>query len=124
LITDVNYLVFSDDIQWAKENFSGPNFNFITKQTISGNDVMTTLDISKGGYPDYIELYLMSLCDHNIIANSSFSWWGAWLNENPKKIVIAPSNWFGSAYKGINDNDIIPKHGYEYENSNIKYSNK
>tara|TARA_R110002012_G_scaffold64648_3_gene169842 strand:- start:842 stop:2452 length:1611 start_codon:yes stop_codon:yes gene_type:complete len=105
---DVNYLIFSDDIQWAKENFSAPNFNFITKQTISGNDVMTTLDISKGGYPDYIELYLMSLCDHNIIANSSFSWWGAWLNENPEKIVIAPKNWFGSAYKGINDNDIIP----------------
>ena len=106
---DVNYLIFSDDIEWAKENFKGDNINFITKTTISGNDVMTTLDISKGGWPDYIEMYLMSMCDHNIIANSSFSWWGAWLNENPNKIVIAPKKWFGPAYQGINDNDIVPE---------------
>tara|TARA_R110000822_G_scaffold50816_6_gene132483 strand:+ start:652 stop:2262 length:1611 start_codon:yes stop_codon:yes gene_type:complete len=105
---NVNYLIFSDDIDWAKENFSGDNFNFITQKTIQGNDVMDTLDISKGGYPDYIELYLMSLCDHNIIANSSFSWWGAWLNENPNKKVIAPKKWFGPAYGNINDTDIIP----------------
>ena len=106
---DVNYLVFSDDIDWAKENLEGENLNFVTKTTIKGNDVMSTLDISKGGWPDYIEMYLMSMCDHNIIANSSFSWWGAWLNENKNKIVIAPSKWFGSGYQGVNDNDIIPK---------------
>jgi len=106
---DVNYLIFSDDIEWAKENFKENNINFITKTTIAGNDVMTTLDISKGGWPDYIEMYLMSMCDHNIIANSSFSWWGAWLNENPNKIVIAPKKWFGPAYQGINDTDIIPE---------------
>ena len=107
--SNVNYLVFSDDIDWAKQNLKGDNINFVTKQTITGNDVMTTLDISKGGWPDYIEMYLMSMCDHNIIANSSFSWWGAWLNENLNKIVIAPKKWFGSAYQGINDNDIVPE---------------
>ena len=49
----------------------------------------------------------MSLCDNNITANSSFSWWGGWLNENPNKIVIGPSKWFGNDilhYTG----DIIP----------------
>ena len=70
---------------------------------------MDTLNISKGGHPDYIELYMMSLCDHNIIANSSFSWWGAWLNENPNKKVIAPKKWFGPAYGDINDNDLVPE---------------
>ena len=106
---DSNFLIFSDDIEWAKDNFKGDNFYFITKNKIEGNDVMDTLDISKGGHPDYIELYMMSLCDHNIIANSSFSWWGAWLNENPNKKVIAPKKWFGPAYGDINDNDLVPE---------------
>ena len=106
---DSNFLIFSDDIEWAKNNFKGDNFYFITENKIEGNDVMDTLNISKGGHPDYIELYMMSLCDHNIIANSSFSWWGAWLNENPNKKVIAPKKWFGPAYGDINDNDLVPE---------------
>jgi hypothetical protein len=106
---DVSYLVFSDDIEWAKQNLKGDQFKFITKNKIEGDDVITTLDISKGGWPDYIEMYLMSMCDHNIIANSSFSWWGAWLNKNPDKTVIAPKNWFGPAYGNKNDSDLIPE---------------
>lgn len=71
------FLVFSDDIKWCKENFIGDNFIFITDET------------------DIIDLYLMSRCNHNIIANSSFSWWGAWLNTNKNNIVVAPKQWFG-----------------------------
>jgi hypothetical protein len=72
-----NYLFFSDDISWCKENFAGDNYHFS-----EGNE-------------DFIDLYLMSKCSHNIIANSSFSWWAAWLNNNPNKRVISPRNWFG-----------------------------
>jgi hypothetical protein len=75
--TDNNYtfLVFSDDIEWCKQIFpDGVNF-------IEGNN-------------QFEDLCLMSLCDHNIISNSTFSWWGAYLNKNPQKKIIAPSNWF------------------------------
>ena len=82
-------LVFSDDINWCKENLNYDNVLFVENQ-------------------DNLEdMWLMSLCDHNIIANSSFSWWGAWLNQNKDKIVIAPKNWFGSQ-SNLNDLDIIP----------------
>ena len=82
------FLVFSDDIEWCKQNFLGENFWFV-----DGNE-------------DYIDLYLMFLCKNAIIANSSFSWWGAWLGKADK--VIAPNKWFG---KADNDTkDLLPHH--------------
>jgi len=84
------FLIFSDDIEWCKKNFIGDKFIFIDKNT------------------DYIDIWLMSLCDNNIIANSSFSWWGAWLNKNPDKKVIAPNKWFGTAIQH-NTNDLTPE---------------
>ena len=84
------YLVFGDDIDWCKENFTGDKFIFIENEK------------------DYIELYLMSMCNNHIIANSSFSWWGAWLSDNIEKMVVAPKKWFGNKIKE-NSDDIIPE---------------
>jgi hypothetical protein len=85
-----NFIFFSDDIEWVKENFKGDNIFY--SET---ND-------------ELMDLTLMSICDNNIIANSSFSWWGAYLNKNKNKRVIAPKNWFGP--NGPKDiNDIYPK---------------
>jgi hypothetical protein len=77
MIKSPYYIVFSDDIEWCKMYFRGENIEF-----------------SEGRSPaDDLALY--SSCENSIIANSSFSWWGAWLNKNPSKIVIAPQQWFG-----------------------------
>ena len=82
ILTKPHFYIFSDDIEWVKSNINIPdNSIFISDPSI--NDKIK----------DYEELILMSHCKHNIIANSSFSWWGAWLNENPDKIIIAPKKW-------------------------------
>lgn len=76
---DARFFVSSDDILWAKEHFP--------------KDYAVTF-VSRPAIGDCEELALMSRCRHNIIANSTMSWWGAWLNQNPRKIVIAPKKWF------------------------------
>ena len=79
---EVLYIIFSDDIEWCKKNIKYSNIYFCE-------------DIPDIGLPlDITELILMSMCDNNIIANSIFSWWGAWLNRNENKKVIAPRKWF------------------------------
>ena len=78
-------LFFSDDIEWVKENFVCEFKHFF---------------VSEMGLKDYEEMMVMARCKNNIIANSTFSFWGGWLNQNPDKIVIAPKHWLTS---------IIPK---------------
>ncbi len=87
-----HFLIFSDDIIWCENNLG-----FIQNKTfIKGNK-------------DYQDMYLMSMCKNNIIANSSFSWWGAWLNNNENKIVISSSKWFGSSYFKHDTKDLYPQ---------------
>ena len=92
-LTDPVFFVFSDDIGWCKENLKlSERCIFIDWNT--GNN-------------SYVDLQLMSLCKHNIIANSSFSWWGAWLNSNNKKTVVAPERFY-KAESNFNDSHLIP----------------
>lgn len=86
---DFTFLVFSDDLNWCKKNL-----DFVEKK------------IFVEGFNDYEELHLMSNCEHNIITNSTFSWWGAWMNENPTKIVISPKEWFGISNKHLDTKDL------------------
>ncbi len=95
------FYVFSDDLDWAKELFKNhKNIRYVDNNSL---DVKEEIGHQDKGYCD---MYLMTLCKHNIIANSSFSWWAAWLNPNPNKIVIAPKKWFND---DRNTEDLIPK---------------
>jgi hypothetical protein len=89
---DTKFLVISDTMEWCKQNFKGDRFYFVDSEE----------------QEDYIDFYLMSKCDNHIIANSSFSWWAAWLNDNPNKKVVAPIKWFGES-TGYSTSDLIPE---------------
>ena len=88
LSNDMKVLIFSDDLKWCKENFIDDRYVFIDEI-------------------DYISIYLMSKMKYHIIANSSFSWWGAWMSEYEDKIIITPKMWFGK--NTMYDGDLIPE---------------
>ena len=87
---DIKLYLFSDEPEWLISNF---------KSDIEFEIINTSSDI--------IGMNLMVNCKHNIIANSSFSWWGAWLNRNPEKIVVAPKRWFATDI--ADDKNIVPE---------------
>ncbi|MFN3679026.1 alpha-1,2-fucosyltransferase [Thermosynechococcus sp.] len=92
LIDDPVFFVFSDEIEWAKLNLRVPYPIYYVENNTAQES--------------YNDMRLMSLCRHHIIANSTFSWWGAWLNPFREKIVIAPQQWF--RIKRYNTVDLIP----------------
>jgi hypothetical protein len=78
-LPDARFFLFTDDAAWVKQHFDLPGAQLVSNIYTQNH---------------YQDLYLMSRCRHQVIANSSFSWWGAWLNPNPGKLVIAPKAWF------------------------------
>jgi len=74
------FYVFSNDVEWSREFMKNLHVRFEVMDFNQGKD-------------SYKDMFLMSQCKHNIIANSSFSWWGAWLNKNPDQIVVSPKEW-------------------------------
>jgi hypothetical protein len=90
-VQNPTFFIFSDDIEWAKKNFTIP---------------YPTNYVSNPNIPDFEELIIMSNAKHNIVANSSFSWWAAWLNKNTSKVVISPQKWFGGS--NTDTSDLIP----------------
>ncbi len=93
IIKNPHFFIFSDDPDWVKNNL-----------ILEYSATYVTRNL---GIKDYEDLRLMSLCKHHIIANSSFSWWGAWLSENSDRTVMAPGKWFNDS--SINTNDLIPE---------------
>ena len=80
-VGSLQYFIFSNDIEWCKENLKIDNATYMENQERAS---------------PHEDIYLMSLCKHNIIDHSSFCWWGAWLNQNENKIVVAPKKWFSN----------------------------
>jgi hypothetical protein len=88
------FKVFSDDINWCKEEFSKPDF--------SAFDIQFSTNVTE--IDDVVEL---SCCEHNINSSSTFAWAAAWMNRNPDKIVVTPEKWFVDGY-ALNTQNIIP----------------
>ncbi|MDD2537647.1 MAG: alpha-1,2-fucosyltransferase [Candidatus Absconditabacteria bacterium] len=88
---NTTFIIFSNEIQRCRKNLSIHNGIYVDRNTT---------------HESYRDIILMSKCKHNIIANSSFSWRGAWLNTNPEKIIIAPQEWFQVP---IDTEDLLPK---------------
>lgn len=92
-VSDPHFFIFTDDHDWVRAHFS---MRFPHAVVDANTDPGTA----------YFDMHLMSLCKHHIICNSTFSWWGAWLNNKPGKLVVAPEQWF--ADRSINSGDIYP----------------
>ncbi|MBT8604093.1 alpha-1,2-fucosyltransferase [Polynucleobacter paneuropaeus] len=91
-VTNPHFYIFSDDMEWVKNQ-------------LPIDYPKTYVDHNRGN-DSYLDMQLMSYCQHHIIANSSFSWWGAWLNPSPKKIVLAPVKWFSNHFQCA---DLVPE---------------
>ncbi|WP_436926237.1 alpha-1,2-fucosyltransferase [Halosimplex amylolyticum] len=98
--SEIDVFVFSDDIEWVKNS----GHDSLESDHL---DVNTHFVDTNDGSTAYEDLRLMRQCDHNVIANSTFSWWGAWLNENENKTVLAPPKWPGFEVDA-SELDVVP----------------
>ena len=89
---NLKFYLFSDDLSWCREHFKNVNVSFMENSD-----------------SPLFDLALMSRMEHHIIANSTFSWWAAWLNENPSKIVVAPKQWFKDSNMNESAKELIPE---------------
>jgi hypothetical protein len=93
-VENPQFFIFSDDIQWVMQNFKTD---------------YPSVFVEKKDENLHSDFQLMSLCKHNIIANSSYSWWAAWLNKNENKIVIAPEKWYANKKKQSKIGNLLPE---------------
>lgn len=104
---------YNSAIQYIKEHISNPIFYVFTDNPDWVKDNLTSLDFtlvdwnSTSGNKSFRDMQLMTCCKHNIIANSTYSWWGAWLNSNPSKIVIGPKTFFNPINDFFSKQDIM-----------------
>lgn len=94
-VCNANFFVFTDSQDWVVEHFNWFDYTLVNWNSCEG-------------WGNHFDMQLMSICKHNIIANSTYSWWGAWLNSNPDKVIIAPEVWFNLNSKIKEQSDIIP----------------
>jgi len=94
-VKEPNFYIFTDNEKWVFENITEIDYTLVNWNPISGIE-------------NYLDMQLMSCCKHNIIANSSYSWWGAWLNSNPDKIILCPEKWYNKS-SCLNTSDLIPE---------------
>jgi len=105
----LTYFIFSDDIEWVKQNWT-----MHIRDTVFVSEIYPEKEGYKINKNRHLDLMLIKSCKHQIISNTSFGWWGAWLNENPEKVVIAPRHWIDPNsmwYNGlpVNDKDVVPE---------------
>lgn len=104
-------LIFSDDIEWCKEQSIFDEDRFMFSETKDGKVVRSDGRWDSSNMDHWYDLCLQSLCDDNIISNSTFSWWAAYLNKNSEKVVVSPdpsNKWFGPNNAHLDTKDLIP----------------
>jgi hypothetical protein len=101
-------IILSDDIEWCKEQEFFNQDRFYFSDFSLEKDKRSVYENVRFSLP-YIDLCIMSSCSGGIVANSSLSWWGAWLINNPVNSIIVPDPWFGPAYNHFDTSDLIPK---------------
>jgi hypothetical protein len=107
---DQPILICSDDLDWVKEQklFSKDRFYLSETRIYYPNEVLNGAGKMEVSLVPYYDLCMMTLCNNAIIANSSLSWWGAWLQKNPNKKVVTQTPWFGEKLSFNNLKDLIP----------------